>query len=86
VLSADADFDALMRASFGVSNLVSSNFEYVLFDMPRNWFSWTDSVLLSSNKLFVVSEITMPSLRLAKQLVAAIKTPHIHVGVHYDNR
>ena len=53
-------------------DLVSSNFEYVVFDMPRTWFSWTDSVLLGSDKLFVVSETTVPGLRLGKQLVAAI--------------
>jgi pilus assembly protein CpaE len=54
-------------------DLVSTNFEYVVFDMPRTWFSWTDSVLLGSNKLFIVSETTVPALRHAKQLVAAIK-------------
>jgi pilus assembly protein CpaE len=54
-------------------DLVSTNFEYVIFDMPRTWFSWTDSVLLGSNKLFIVSETTVPGLRHAKQLVAAIK-------------
>ena len=30
-------------------DLVSTNFDYVVFDMPRTWFSWTDSVLLGSN-------------------------------------
>jgi pilus assembly protein CpaE len=54
-------------------DLVSTNFEFVVFDMPRTWFSWTDSVLLGSNKLFIVSETTVPALRHAKQLVAAIK-------------
>ena len=54
-------------------DLVSTNFQYVVFDMPRTWFSWTDSVLLGSNKLFIVSETTVPGLRHAKQLVAAIK-------------
>jgi pilus assembly protein CpaE len=54
-------------------DLVSSHFEYVVFDMPRTWFSWTDSVLLGSNKLFIVSETTVPALRHAKQLVAAIR-------------
>jgi pilus assembly protein CpaE len=44
----------------------------VVTDMPRTWFSWTDSVLLGSNKLFIVSETTVPGLRHAKQLVAAI--------------
>jgi pilus assembly protein CpaE len=55
-------------------DLVSSNFEYVVFDMPRTWFSWTDSVLLGSNQIFIVSESTVPGLRQAKQLVAAIKS------------
>ena len=54
-------------------DLVSTNFQYVVFDMPRTWFSWTDSVLLGSNKLYIVSETTVPGLRHAKQLVAAIK-------------
>jgi len=54
-------------------DLVSTNFDYVVFDMPRTWFAWTDSVLLGSNKLFIVSETTVPALRHAKQLVTAIK-------------
>jgi pilus assembly protein CpaE len=54
-------------------DLVSSNFHNVVIDMPRTWFSWTDSVLLGSNKLFVVSEMTVPSLKQARQLVAAIR-------------
>jgi pilus assembly protein CpaE len=54
-------------------DMVSSNFDYVVFDMPRTWFSWTDSVLLGSNKVFIVSEMTVPGLRHAKQLVEAIR-------------
>jgi pilus assembly protein CpaE len=53
-------------------DLVSSNFDYVVFDMPRTWFSWTDSVLLGSNHLFIVCEMTVPGLRHAKHLVEAI--------------
>jgi pilus assembly protein CpaE len=53
-------------------DLVSSNFDYVVFDMPRTWFSWTDSVLLGSNHLFVVCEATVPGLRHAKRLVEAV--------------
>jgi len=54
-------------------DLVSSHFDYVVFDMPRTWFSWTDNVLLGSNKIFIISEATVPGLRHAKQLVAAIQ-------------
>jgi pilus assembly protein CpaE len=54
-------------------DLVSSHFDYVVIDMPRTWFSWTDNVLLGSNQLYIVSEMTVPSLRHAKGLVAAIR-------------
>jgi pilus assembly protein CpaE len=54
-------------------DLVSSHFEYVVIDMPRTWFSWTDSVLLGTNRLFIVSEMSVPSLRRAKALVAAMR-------------
>lgn len=54
-------------------DLVSSHFDHVVIDMPRTWFSWTDAVLLGSNRLFVVSELTVPGLRQAKQLVTAIR-------------
>jgi pilus assembly protein CpaE len=54
-------------------DLVSTNFEYVVFDMPRTWFSWTDGVLLGSNHVFIISETTVPALRHAKNLVTAIK-------------
>jgi pilus assembly protein CpaE len=54
-------------------DLVSSHFDHVVFDMPRTWFSWTDSVLLGSDRLFIVSEMTVPGLRHAKQLVEAVR-------------
>jgi pilus assembly protein CpaE len=53
-------------------DMVSSRFDHVVIDMPRTWFAWTDSVLLGSNQLFVITEMTVPGLRHAKQLVAAI--------------
>lgn len=54
-------------------DLVSTHFSYVVIDLPRTWFPWTDSVLLGSNRLFIVSEMTVPGLKHAKQLVAAIR-------------
>lgn len=62
------DPDVVMR----LLDLVSAHFDHVVFDMPRTWFSWTDSVLMGSNKLYVVTEATVPGLRHAKQLVGAI--------------
>jgi pilus assembly protein CpaE len=54
-------------------DLVSSHFNYVVIDMPRTWFSWTDAVLLGSNRLFIISEMTVPGVKHAKHLVAAIR-------------
>jgi pilus assembly protein CpaE len=54
-------------------DLVASNFENVVIDMPRTWFSWTDSVLLGSNRLYIVSEMTVPSLKYTRKLTAAIR-------------
>jgi pilus assembly protein CpaE len=53
-------------------DLVSSHFDHVVIDMPRTWFPWTDSILFGSNQLFIVTEMTVPGLRHAKQLIAAI--------------
>src|SRR5438552_3738397 len=46
-------------------DMVSSRFDHVVIDMPRTWFAWTDSVLLGSNRLFVVTEMTVPGVRHA---------------------
>ena len=54
-------------------DMVSRHFEFVVFDTPRTWFSWTDNVLLGSDHLYIVTESTVPGLRHARQLVAAIK-------------
>src|SRR5664279_5403434 len=55
-------------------NLVCESFDHVVIDMPRVWRSWTDNVLLGSNKLFLVGDMSVPGVRHAKQLVAAIST------------
>ena len=55
-------------------NLVCQCFDHVVIDMPKTWNSWTDNVLLGSNKLFLVGDMSVPGVRRAKQLVAAIST------------
>jgi pilus assembly protein CpaE len=53
-------------------DLVSAYFDNVVIDMPRTWFPWTETVLLGSNKLYIVSEMTVPCLRHTQRLVQAI--------------
>ena len=54
-------------------DLVSLRFKYVVLDLPRTWFPWTDSVLVGSNEAFIVTEATVPGLRHANALVGAIE-------------
>jgi pilus assembly protein CpaE len=55
-----------------VLDLVSAYFDNVVIDMPRTWFPWTETVLLGSNKLYVVAEMTVPCLRHTQRLIKAI--------------
>ena len=55
-------------------DLVSAYFDNVVIDMPRTWFPWTETVLLGTNKLYVVTEMTVPCLRHTQRLISAIST------------
>lgn len=54
-------------------DLVSAYFDNVVIDMPRTWFPWTETVLLGSNKLYIVAEMTVPCLRHTQRLIRAIR-------------
>lgn len=53
-------------------DLVSAYFDNVVIDMPRTWFPWTETVLLGSNRLYLVAEMTVPCLRHTQRLIQAI--------------
>ncbi|MBZ0164788.1 MAG: response regulator [Notoacmeibacter sp.] len=54
-------------------DLVAAYFDNVVIDLPRTWFPWTETVLLGSNNLYVVAEMTVPCLRHTQRLVRAIQ-------------
>ena len=54
-------------------DLVSTRFDHVVIDMPRTWFTWTDNVLIGSNRLFIVTEMTVPGLRMRGTWSTAIR-------------
>ncbi|MGE0499725.1 MAG: CpaE family protein [Rhizobiaceae bacterium] len=56
-----------------VLDLVSAYFDNVVIDLPRTWFPWTETVLLGSNKLYVIAEMTVPCLRHTQRLIRAIE-------------
>lgn len=53
-------------------DLVSAYFDYVVIDVPRIWFPWTETVLMGSNRIFVVADMTVPSIRHSKRVIEAI--------------
>ncbi len=53
-------------------DMVASNFDNVIIDMPRFWFPWTDAVIQGSSRLYVVSDMTLPCIRQTQRLVSAI--------------
>ena len=55
-----------------VLDLVSAYFDNVVIDMLADWFPWTETVLLGSNKLYIVAEMTVPCLRHTQRLIQAI--------------
>jgi pilus assembly protein CpaE len=55
-------------------DLAAARFRYVVLDMPRTWFDWSDAVIAGSNKVFVVTETTVPGLRLAGNLAGALSS------------
>lgn len=70
-----------------VLDLVTAYFDNVVIDMPRIWFPWTETVLLGSNRLFVVSEMTVPCMRHTQRLINAIHetagkevSPHVIIN------
>jgi len=54
-------------------DLVSAYFDNVVIDLPRTWFPWTETVISGSDKLFVVADMTVPSIRHSHRLVKAVE-------------
>lgn len=54
-------------------DLVSAYFDYVVIDLPRIWFPWTETVIMGSNRLYIVADMTVPSVRNARRLHAAVE-------------
>jgi pilus assembly protein CpaE len=56
-----------------VLGLLSQNFDYLVIDLPKNWYPWTDNVIWGSNHIYVVTNFTVPALKHARYVVDAIK-------------
>jgi len=55
-----------------VLGLLSRSFDYVVIDLPKNWYPWMDNVIWGSNQVFVVTNFNVPALRHARYVLDAI--------------
>jgi pilus assembly protein CpaE len=53
-----------------VLDLASQKFSNLVIDLPRHASNWTDSVLLGSNQVYIVTDFTIPGLKAAKRMVS----------------
>ncbi|MGI9383484.1 MAG: AAA family ATPase [Methyloligellaceae bacterium] len=67
------DYDGIGIEFVGrMLDMASAKFDNVIIDIPRVWLPWTESVLLGCNKVYIVTEMTVPGLRHARRLIDAI--------------
>ncbi len=53
-------------------DLASQKYQNLIIDLPRQSEGWTDSVILGSSSLFIVTDLSIPGLRTAKRLAADV--------------
>ena len=59
------------------------NFAYVIVDLPRALVSWIDPVLAKTDKMFLVTDVTVPSIRASRKLMDFIigEQPQIDIEI-----
>jgi pilus assembly protein CpaE len=53
--------------------VASDMFDNMIIDLPAFWQPWTEDVLAGSDRVYVVTEFTVPALRKAYELLGALK-------------
>lgn len=73
VLTAPDDIVPLNALSSDAANrtlsLARSEYEYVICDLPHAWTNWTASVLRASDRIVLVTELSVPSLHRTKRIM-----------------
>jgi pilus assembly protein CpaE len=54
-------------------DVAASRFDHIVIDLPRAWMPFTDDVLAGSDRIFVVTDMTVPGLRGARRLAERIR-------------
>lgn len=57
-----------------VLGLISETFDNIVIDLPKTWFPWTDNVIWGSDRVFVVSNFSVPALRHARYVLDSVQS------------
>ena len=55
-----------------ILEVASACFANLVVDLPRTWQPWTDDVLVGSDRIYVVTDMTVPGLRCGRKLTSRI--------------
>jgi len=54
-------------------DIAASRYQNIVIDLPRTWQPWTDDILLGSDRVYIVTDMTVPGLRCARRMVKRIQ-------------
>jgi len=54
-------------------DVAAARFDHLVVDLPRAWTAYTDDVLAGSDKIYVVTDMTVPGLRASRRLAERVR-------------
>ncbi len=66
------DGDVSVEAVLRLLDIVATRFDLVILDIPRTWQPWTQDILQVADRVYVVTDMTVPGLRSARRAVQRI--------------
>ncbi len=54
-------------------DVVAARFDHLVIDVPRAWAPYTDDILAGADRIFIVTDMTVPGLRAARRLNERIR-------------
>ena len=74
--------DALDRGQIeALIAALRDRYDYTLIDMPRNLTGWTGTVISNLDRLFLVTDTTVPAIRQAKRMIDAFTQERLDLEI-----
>jgi pilus assembly protein CpaE len=65
--------DVSVEGASGIVELARGSYDRVLIDLPMAWCDWAYSVLTNSDRIVLVTRLTVPSLRQARRQIETLQ-------------